>query len=152
MKYVCILIITLLVSSCATIINGKTQTINVTSKPSGAVVEVDGLPAGVTPLKLKVPRDKDHTLHVFKEGYYFNTTKLKRTLSGVVVFYLLPGGLVSFGVDAAQGALFKFQDSVNVFLHPFFDPRIVVAMELAILKAVVTKEEKKTVETKSVGQ
>jgi hypothetical protein len=151
MKYVCILMITLLISSCATIINGKTQTIDVTSKPSGAVVEVDGLPAGVTPLKLKVPRNKDHTLHLFKEGYYFNTTKLKRTISGVVVFYLLPGGLVSFGVDASQGSLFKFQDSVSVFLHPFFDPRIVMAMELAILKAVV-KEKDKEAKDKALKQ
>jgi hypothetical protein len=139
MKYVCILLVCLSFSSCATIINGKTQTIDVSSKPPGAVVEVDGLPAGVTPLKLKVPRNKDHTLHLFKEGYQFNTTKLKRTLSGVAVFYLLPGGLISLGVDATQGTFFTFQDSVTIFLHPFFDPRVTMAMELALLKAIVQK-------------
>jgi PEGA domain-containing protein len=138
-KYVIYILCLFVFSGCATIINGKTQTIDVTSKPAGAVVEVDGLPAGITPLKVIVPRNKDHTLHIFKEGYYFNTTKLKRSLSGVAVFYLLPGGLVSFGVDATQGSLFTFQNSVAVYLHPFFDPRVAMALEIAILKAIVQK-------------
>ena len=139
MKYNISLLSLVLFSSCATIINGKTQTIEVSSNPSGAVVEVDGLAAGITPLTLKVPRNKDHTLHIFKEGYYFNTTKLKRSLSGVAIFYLLPGGLISFGVDAAQGSIYTFQNSVVAYLHPFFDPRITMALELAILRAVVQK-------------
>ena len=139
MKYLYLLVISFLVSGCATIINGKTQKIEVTSKPPGAVVEVGGLPAGTTPLKIEVPRNKDHTVFILKEGYRPNITKLKRSLSGVVIFYLLPGGLVSLGIDATQGSAFAFQNSVKVLLHPLFDPTILMAMELAILKAVVEK-------------
>jgi hypothetical protein len=47
---------------CASIINGKTQTVSFQSTPSGATVSLSGMPIGVTPISTVVQRKNDQTL------------------------------------------------------------------------------------------
>jgi hypothetical protein len=54
---------------CATMINGTTQSFHIQSSPPGATVLVDGQPAGVTPLPVKLKRSSNHEVEVRHDGF-----------------------------------------------------------------------------------
>jgi hypothetical protein len=110
--------ILLILSSCASIINGPDQRVRVLSDPPGAEIKINGQVAGITPATFKLIRSKDHIISVSKEGYLEQSKDVKRSLSGVAILYLLPGGLVSFGIDATQGSQFCFPDQVHIKMPP----------------------------------
>ncbi len=130
--------ICLVFSSCASIINGPDQEITILSKPSGADVAIDGEEVGKTPSTVRILRASDHVVTLSMEGYHVQTTELTRELSGVSVFYLLPGGLLSMAIDSSKGAAYGFIDKVDVELMPLFDPATVVASHIDLLKSVRT--------------
>lgn len=53
-------------AGCATMANGTTQRIPVTSEPAGAQVFVDGRAAGTTPVQVTVSRRSGHEIRVEK--------------------------------------------------------------------------------------
>lgn len=103
----CLFILALFLSSygCATIINGTTQKIPVSSEPSGAnCVVVGDTTKYTTPCKVELARKSDHVLKLEKEGYDPATVEIKHVLSGAVAGNILLGGLIGWGVDAATGS------------------------------------------------
>ncbi len=58
-----------LFQNCATLFLGKHQKIPVTSRPSGAIVIVDGEKTGYTPINLKLIKKKQHTIRIEMPGY-----------------------------------------------------------------------------------
>lgn len=90
---------------CATIINGTTQKIPVSSDPSGANCTVVGDSTKyTTPCEVELARKSDHILKLEKEGYDSVTVEIKHVLSGAVAGNILLGGLIGWGVDAANGS------------------------------------------------
>jgi hypothetical protein len=69
---------------CATIINGRTQDVPVSSIPSGASVRTEGIQA-TTPATLTLKRDTEHTVVVSHDGLPERQVKLDRKISGVVL-------------------------------------------------------------------
>ena len=130
-----ILLICLMFSSCATLINGHDQEITIVTDPEGAEICVNGVEAGVTPAKLRLIRAQDHVITLSKEGYHVHTKAMERSLSGVSIFYLLPGGLLSMAVDSTQGAAYCFDEKVEVVLTPLFHAPTVMASHLDVLKS-----------------
>lgn len=115
-------------TSCGTIINGPTQEISVITHPAGAEVIVNGKTSHITPVKIQLPRKSNHQLVISKEGFKPQMVKLKRTLSGVVIGYLLPGGLIFMGVDAVNGAQFTLQpETLNLALQPLIEGNTALA-------------------------
>lgn len=103
----CLFILALFLSSygCATIINGTTQKIPVSSDPSGANCTVVGDNTKyTTPCQVELARKTDHVLKLEKEGYDPATVEIKHVLSGAVAGNILLGGLIGWGVDAATGS------------------------------------------------
>ena len=99
-------------TGCATVINGRTQEVEVTSNPIGASVS-DGVTVWTTPAKISLKRNSTHQLTFFKEGYEPQVVRLERTLSGAVAGnILLPFGLVGRGIDAITGAQWKLLPEV----------------------------------------
>lgn len=96
-----------LLSSCATIINGPTQRVPLTSFPAGAMVEVDGCYVGHTPLTVSVARNMDHIVTFSKEGYVPQTYQLTHVMSAAVAGNIIAGGLVGWGVDAVTGSQYR---------------------------------------------
>ena len=105
-------------TGCATVINGRTQEVEVTSNPIGASVS-DGVTVWTTPAKISLKRNSTHQLTIYKEGYQPQVVRLDRTLSGAVAGnILLPFGLVCWGIDAITGAQWKLlPEVVSVDLH-----------------------------------
>ena len=103
------LIISLAVSAtgCATILNGTSQKIQVTSEPSGATVKVDEEKEYSTPVRLRLERRRDHALVFTKEGYRAETVKMMHVLSEVVCGNILLGGLLGWIFDIFAGTQYK---------------------------------------------
>jgi hypothetical protein len=115
----CTLALLLPLAGCATILQGSTQTVEVTSDPPGASVLV--LPEKtslVTPGEVDLKRNHVHTLvfelpcHRPAAGY------LDRVDSKTVLLNLILGGLIGMAVDFDSGAVFRLTpDPLNVKLE-----------------------------------
>lgn len=104
-------------SSCATIINGTTQKVGISSRPSGASVVVDEQPRGKTPVFVDLTRKDTHVVRIEMPGYDSAEIPLTRQTSGWVWGNILFGGLIGLVVDAASGALYRLNpEAVDVQL------------------------------------
>lgn len=95
------------VAGCATILNGTSQKVMVTSNPTGAVVEVDGKYSRETPVKLRLERKRDHVLVITKEGYEKQAVNLTHVLSASVCGNILLGGVLGWVFDIFAGTQYK---------------------------------------------
>lgn len=96
----------LFLSSCGSIINGSKQSIGFSSSSDGAMVTIDGMPQGRTPITVKLERDKDHTVRISLPGYYPYSATLTHSVSGWVWGNILFGGLIGLAVDASTGGMY----------------------------------------------
>lgn len=109
----------LIMSSCATIINGPTQSIPVTSYPAGAQVDVDGCYVGHTPLVVEVSRKHDHLITFSKEGFVPQTYQLTHVMSAAVAGNIIAGGFIGWGVDAVSGSQYRLiPETLAADLYP----------------------------------
>jgi hypothetical protein len=114
---ICVLLSSVLLAGCATMMHGVDQEVPVSSSPPGAEVRVDGELHGVTPLVLKLRRESDYLVEISKPGYRPVTLGLKST-SARVAKSLLLGGMVGFAIDSATGATKQLRpDTVTVTLQ-----------------------------------
>lgn len=114
-----LLIILGLVSGCATVVKGTTQSIPVNSDPAGAEVLVNNNVLGVTPTQIKLKRKEDHQVMIRKEGYASATVPVLKSVGGAVWGNVLAGGLIGWGVDATSGAQYNLSpETIYVTLRP----------------------------------
>lgn len=73
----------LFLNGCATIIKGSDQALIFQSSPEGAQVIIDGVPVGVTPLTIKLPKNTSEVVMVKKEGYATKTIPITKHFDGV---------------------------------------------------------------------
>ena len=108
-----------IVSGCATVVKGTTQTIPVNSDPTGAEVVVNNNVLGITPTEIKLKRKKDHQIMIRKEGYNSVTMPILKSVGGAVWGNILAGGLIGWGVDATSGAQYNLSpETIYVTLRP----------------------------------
>jgi hypothetical protein len=121
----------LLVSSCATIINGSKQNINIQSLTSDSKIFVDDKELGKDKVSIHLKRAKNHTIAIKKEGYETKHIQLRKEIvpgkliSDSLLAYLLLG-LTGYGaagaawiiIDASTGSWYSFkQDTFIVELE-----------------------------------
>jgi hypothetical protein len=101
-------------------LKARSHLINVTSSPSGADVRVNGVKAGVTPLRYKVPGNKNVDIVVSKTGYEPNRRYIDKKLSalGKVDAVFGCAWVVPFIGLTAPGAWNLDQDCINMILAP----------------------------------
>jgi hypothetical protein len=107
------------VSGCATVIEGTTQSISVASTPvqgaQCALTNSQGTwyattPGSVTVHKTKTDLDVTCTKDGYQPGHVVAAARFAKTTAG----NLIAGGLVGFGVDAASGANFYYDSPIDV--------------------------------------
>lgn len=99
-------------TGCASIIKGTDQVLTINSEPDGALVSIDGISVGETPLSTKVKKNSASTLSVKKEGYKVQTMPLEKRYDGVAlinVFWDLST------TDLVTGAAFEYVPSTFHF-------------------------------------
>ncbi|WP_316804622.1 PEGA domain-containing protein [Pedobacter nototheniae] len=103
---------TLLFSSCATVFTGSKQTVQINSIPPAADIEVDGIKVGVTPMAVPLKKGfTGQTLSLKLDGYETKTFQPGTTFNPVAVLNLI--GLFGFAIDAATGAMMKYDPKVH---------------------------------------
>ena len=106
MRGVALVLVATMITGCATIMNRTTQTIGITSRPSGAAVSIDGASQGVTPVIAKLERKRTHAVLITLDGYQPFETTIKRRVSGWVLGNILFGGLIGLVIDTVSGGLY----------------------------------------------
>ena len=100
-------VVALWLCSCASIIHGNHQDIGISSSPTGAVVTIDNLQSGITPVVAKLTRKHNHIVRVELPGYQPFEATLTCGVSGWVWGNIVFGGLVGLAVDAISGGMHK---------------------------------------------
>jgi hypothetical protein len=99
--------------NCATIISGTSKEIPVTSNPVGARIKVDEEYRGDTPLILELKKNKNHIIHIEKQGYQPLEIRIKRKISGSLALSIIgnsfvTGSLCGLAVFIVGGGNSKF--------------------------------------------
>ncbi|MEP6722591.1 MAG: hypothetical protein ABJA77_14185 [Variovorax sp.] len=117
--------VVLALTGCASIFNGKTQQVTVSSVPEGAMASVtnragEKIHSGATPVTLTLDRgagyfkSESYAIVLTKDGFALKELKLTATLSGWYIGNILLGGLVGMlAVDPLTGAMCTFPSSVS---------------------------------------
>lgn len=127
-----------LLTACATIINGTSQSISISSQPTGAQVFVDGVPMGVTPVAPDLKRKDKHLIRIEMEGYEPFELQLNRGVSGWIAGNIIFGGLIGLAVDAMTGAMYKLSpDEVIAVLQNGGTAQLYESGEVLLVKIVL---------------
>jgi len=123
---------------CATIVNGPTQDVEITSNPPGASVLI--LPEKkmvVTPAEVELDRKTVHTLIFELEGCRPATGYLDRLNSNVTTGNVILGGLIGIAIDYDSGAVYRLDpDPLHVVLQPAKEPLQSTATQAATPRCV----------------
>lgn len=137
MRLLPLLLLTVALPGCATLVEGTSQSMTVTTNPAGASCTLDrqGERLGAiapTPGTLRVDKSKnDMAVTCAKEGYQTATTSHSPKFVGTTFGNLIAGGLIGVVVDAASGANFRYPDEVRVDLAPTAPPVAGLSPEVA---------------------
>lgn len=108
----------ILLSSCATIINGTDPTIlSTTSNPSGAKVTVRGLQngeilSGNTPQSFSLSKGSDYQFVFDLDGYQSQEVLVRRSVNGWFWGNLLAGGIVGWIIDYSTNAMWDHDRAI----------------------------------------
>jgi hypothetical protein len=100
------LLVTLVVPGCATIANGRHQSVFIASEPPGAEILLNGQVVGATPMSVRIRRRGPAEIDLHKTGYKPSTVSIPKAVSR-----WLAGNLIFLNPLAAQG-----MDSVSQWL------------------------------------
>lgn len=108
----------ILLSGCATVFTSPTDTITFTSIPAGAVVEINGVRVGRTPVAVPVKRSLTPPhVQVKLDGYETKYIILQNSFNKIAVFDIL--FWPTFVVDALTGTIMKYDiTSYDSYLDP----------------------------------
>jgi len=109
-----------LLSACATLVNGTSQTVTVSTTPPGASCTLDrvGTRVGavsITPGSVRLDKSKnDLSVTCNKEGFQTATVAHAPSFSGATFGNLIAGGVIGVVVDAASGANYSYPDDIRI--------------------------------------
>ncbi len=118
MKTTVIALLALSLCSCACLVNGTKQQVQINSNPDGADISVNGIPYGQTPNTIQLHRKQTHQVQLAKKGYTTTSHSIDRRLSGWVwvdFYFLIIPGFVDLGVGSAYTL---DPEAINAQLEP----------------------------------
>ncbi len=101
-------------SSCATIVDGKTQSVTFQSSPAGAEVLINGTIIGITPFTVTLDRADGTQLTVRKDGYETVSMELNTALNPTFWGNIIIGGVFGSTTDAASGASREYVPGIHM--------------------------------------
>jgi PEGA domain len=94
-----VVMLTLGLAACASIMHGTHQDVGITSAPTGAAVTIDGVQSGNTPVIAKLTRKTNHIVRFELPGYQPYDLTLTHSVSGWV------WGNIAFGPETESISL-----------------------------------------------
>ena len=116
LKTVALGLVSLSLASCATLISGKTQKINVSSFGKENVkFEIDGRNYK-TPAIVTVEREnKDKVIRVLDENCYQKEVLVNKKFNLISLLnFLVPSGLFGLTTDYSTGAMWEYDNNVHI--------------------------------------
>lgn len=111
-----IVIVGLMLSGCATIVNGTHQDLAITSQPSALCVTVDGQAFGPSPVVVSLRRAHMHTVKVDWEGYTPYEMTVTPMVSSMIWGNAILGGPLGLLIDGVMETGFELAPhSVHAF-------------------------------------
>ncbi|WP_434035250.1 PEGA domain-containing protein [Formosa sp. 4Alg 33] len=104
-----LILFVLLLSSCATIISGSRQQVEINSDPNSAIVYINGAEIGKTPVQKNLKRNQDYRIVLKVDGYKPYETRLDKKFNAWYIGNIAFGGLIGLIVDPITGAIFKLK-------------------------------------------
>ena len=110
----------ILLSACATVVNGSHQTVTLSTAPPGATCTVDRMGARVgvvaqTPGSVRLAKSKnDLTVTCSKPGYQTAAVTRAPSFGAATFGNVLVGGVVGVVVDAASGANYAYPADIRL--------------------------------------
>lgn len=99
--------------------HGANQQIGIFSTPTGAHVEINGVPYGDTPLHADLKRKTEHVVAISLEGYEPYEALIKKRLAGWTWGNLLLGGIIGLLVDMISGSTGElYPENIHAKLTP----------------------------------
>lgn len=117
-----LLLLAAMLPACATITSGSSQGISVITEPAGAscAVQREGATIGVvnpTPGTVQVSKSmRDISVRCTRQGYSASVVAIPAQFQAMTAGNLLLGGVIGLAVDAASGAMGRYQETVTVSL------------------------------------
>jgi hypothetical protein len=109
--YIIAILISLSMTSCATLFTGTKDRITFNSTPDGATIYKDGVEQCKTPCTVRVKRSLNDTDVEYKlDGYETRLITLSKEFNVVSIINL--GNLFGWGIDALSGAVMKYDNKV----------------------------------------
>jgi len=114
-----LLFVSIVISGCATIMDGKQQSVTFNSIPSGADVYMNGKHLGKTPLNITIDKPKENgQLKFSKAGYKTLEMTVNKKMSSWLLGNIIFGGTFGTTTDYASGALYEYDPhSIQVTLE-----------------------------------
>lgn len=112
MRIVAIAVITgaiLLSTGCASIVDGRSQSVSFASNPSDAIVTLNGVQLGKTPVTVVLPRKSgSQSLKFSKEGFDDSEIQATTTMNPWFLGNIIFGGLYGSTTDGLSGAAYQY--------------------------------------------
>lgn len=115
------LVLVLVTSGCASVIDGSSQLVNFNSSPNGARIYVNGMEVGTTPLSLSMKRSKTTMILAKKNGYEDQQLTLQTKTNNLFRLNILFGGYGVFSstTDYASDAMIEYSPNMYyITLNP----------------------------------
>ena len=112
------LALTLPLSSCASIITGSSDSVEVRSSPTGAAFVTNTGHRGTTPATITIPDDISLQVSYTMDGYKDVTITLPPRMSGWFLANLIIGGIIGIIIDLASGNWRVHDGEVTAVLTP----------------------------------
>ena len=129
-----------LLSACATIVNGSSQTVTLSTTPPGATCTVDRMGARIgavaqTPGSLRLDKSKnDLTVTCSKPGFQTATVTKPPSFGGATFGNIIAGGVIGVVVDAASGANYEYPGDIRLDMAPEAAPALPpIALQAPVL-------------------
>ena len=120
MKKLTVLFAVLVLSSCATIINGPYQKVPIASTPSGADVLINENIVGKTPIVVRLKRSKTYeSVQLKLEGYVPHKFAFVKKVDPIILGNIIIGGVIGLFIDMSSGNMYMFlPENVDITLIP----------------------------------
>lgn len=109
---VSIVVLSLLLTSCSSIINGSMSDMSISSDPSDAIIKVNGMDAGRTPTTIRLKRGETHIIEIKKAGFTDYKIVTTKSIAGWVWGNLICGGILGFVIDFVTGNAYDVEPRV----------------------------------------
>jgi PEGA domain-containing protein len=114
-----ILMLAMVTSGCASIIDGSSQPLTFNSSPNGARIYVNGMELGTTPLTMPVKRSKTTMILAKKNGYEDQQLVLQTKTNSWFWGNILLGGFYGSTTDYASDAMLEYSPNMYyITLNP----------------------------------